>query len=129
MNQPKKYKVFISPAGDVHTIHDDQLTPALRKLGRVTVRRATHVETYADLDAGARAYLRDIRQLSYAACTANDPWFADMRAVCTPDGYRTGLAVLGPFESRAAALQAEVAALELQHCPLAGELPSRSPDG
>lgn len=121
MTQPKKHKVFISPTGTVHTIHDDQLTASLQALGKVTVRRATHVETYADLDEDARAYLRDIRQLLYAECTVGTQWFADMRAVCPPEDYRLGDAVLGPFESRDAALRAEVERLEQLRCPLAGD--------
>ncbi len=116
----KKVRVLISPAGEVRTIHSDDFTPRLRQLGKVTVRRATHVEVYADLSIEAKAYLRDIRQLDYAACTATDPWFADMSAVCTPDEYKSGGAVLGPFPTRDAALAAEVDALWSQHCPVAG---------
>jgi hypothetical protein len=75
--------VRIEPDGTATAIYDDTLVPVWRALGRVTIRRASHVEP-----------------------VPGEPldWQADL----TPEGGP----ILGPFPTRRAALDAERAWLE-----------------
>lgn len=121
MATAEKVRIRIGPGGQVRTIHGERVTPILKGLGPVTIRRATHVELYHDLHDDAKAYLRDICNLPYEKCVQGEQWFADMRQVSSPQEYKNGCAVLGPFDTRQAALEAEVAALWNNGCPVAGD--------
>lgn len=91
------FDLFIAPDGSISAIHDDELTPELAQHAAskddIKLRRASHVEAYADLSEAAREALGDV-----------DPapldWWVDLTPSSGP--------VLGPFKSRQAALDAEV---------------------
>jgi hypothetical protein len=72
--------LVIHPDGTAETIYDDRLLPVLTGLGRLAVRRASHVEPVTE-----------------GRFTVG--WQADLSPVGGP--------VLGPFASRREALEAE----------------------
>jgi hypothetical protein len=73
-------KKILVKAGAIQFIHDDAITQALRGMGRVKIRRASHVEPTED----------------------GEKWTADMSPVA---GFPL---ILGPFETRKEALDAEI---------------------
>lgn len=76
-----RHEVLVAPDGALRFIYSDALAGALAKLGPQVTRRASHVEP---LDGGD---------------FARQGWRADMAPVGGP--------VLGPFPTRALALEAE----------------------
>jgi len=101
-------KVAIAPDGkQIQFIHSDAALAALGTIGNASMRRASHVEPWLSLSPAAQNNFMEDR------LAANDPfteselvalWFADM----SPVGGRT----LGPFQTKAAALAAEVEWIE-----------------
>lgn len=73
-------ELFIRPDGSLQFVYSDEVAEAVRPLGTASIFRASHVEPTAD-GAG---------------------WLADMFPI---SGKST---ILGPFPTRAAALQAEI---------------------
>lgn len=99
-------KVAVAADGSkMEFIHSDAAVKLLGGLGETSMRRASHVEPFNALSLEAQNnWLEDnagkpITQKELAAS-----WFADM----SPVGGRT----LGPFPTKAAALQAEVKWIE-----------------
>jgi len=78
-----------------------------RRLGTPVVRRASHVEPWADLSESAKRWLRERGVVGENL--SGDVWFADLSPVAGP--------VLGPFACRDEALAAEVAWLRENHIP------------
>lgn len=85
-------KVFVAPNGEVRFVYSDEVMTALGRIGRETVRRASHVEPTQD---GGMVV-----------------WFADMSPVGGGSQY---------FVTRAQALAWEVRELERMGAPLPQE--------
>lgn len=123
-------EVIVRPNGTVEYIHNDALKPLAAALGTPETRRASEVETFLDLSVEARLQaLRNCKIQRPDLDTAKDfqkiceLWFADMTR-----SNKNRVLVLGPFDSRQAALNAEVAWIHKNrfgitdhdsHCPAA----------
>lgn len=108
-------KVVVSNDGSqLQCIHSDAAVHVLASVGKVSMRRASHVEPWAGLSPEAQAtFLAD-----HMIVDINDPkisatgWYADL----SPVGGRTA----GPFDTKEAALAHEVKWIEdnaLGSCP------------
>ena len=111
-------KVAVAADGTtMEFIHSDAAVGLLGGLGEVSMRRASHVEPWANLSIPARTnFIADNKDapicLAFGAFQMPDgttlklaaSWFADM----SPVGGRT----LGPFPTKTAALSAEVEWIE-----------------
>ena len=103
-NPPTKFVIPRASHGEVRAVYSRQAQQLLGAAGEVSRRRASHVESGADISDAAvavlvlRGYTRDQIRTEFRNC-----WFADM----TPTGRDV---VLGPFapEARDEALQDEL---------------------
>jgi hypothetical protein len=115
------YRFIIQPDGDVRCLVGHLPDELRAKLGAVkSTRRVSHVETWKDLSARACFWLIVKKRVPCAfvfpflfACPDYQRWlnywWADMSPVRGP--------VLGPFEERQEALDAEVEWLYKNHLP------------
>lgn len=115
MSTPTRQTVVISPSGEVRALYSP-LTAQIAKAmgGPVTTRRASHVESTADLSPQARETIA--RQRNLPATYDLDVffaerWWADMTPVNGP--------VLGPYDTREKALDDEKVWLEEHNIPVA----------
>ncbi len=107
--------VFIASGGKVRTLYTDDLP--LKELGKLELRRASHVEASHDLSDAAIDWMwgnrhtnlwrgeklgldLDRERSRLRAALSSEDWWADMLPSNGP--------VLGPFDSRQGALDAEV---------------------
>jgi hypothetical protein len=128
----KRLEVIVTSTGEMRSIHSDDIMPILRQIGNVEVRRASHVEPAAGMREEAREWIRkEISErrvppliLYYMSCgraiiwehgipiTINgvDQWYADLLPVRGP--------VIGPYDSKQEALDAEVEWLKAHNYPI-----------
>ena len=96
-------KIRFDRDGTARTIYGEEID--LAKLGTVELRRASHVDPTAELTEAARIWLLDkneeMHQHLASASPSESYWWANMMPMNGP--------VLGPFDTRSAALAAEVA--------------------
>jgi len=98
----KTHKLTVLPGGEIRAIYGDDLQKIIAPLGDVTTRRASHVETWADLSPAARDWIIQNRLKGQVTFPGGVPcWYSDLLPVGGP--------VLGPFAARDDALAAEVA--------------------
>jgi hypothetical protein len=104
-------KILYGPNGEVKFLHDDRLSPHMEARGTETkLRRASHVDPGSDLNEAALAWLEENTGCVEVLDLNDHPrviseqfeakWFADLLPSDGP--------VLGPFDTRQAALDAEV---------------------
>lgn len=108
-----------SRTGAARALYSPEAQALLAPLGDITIRRASRVETWEDLTEAARIWLVDGSIWGYAQALyhPNDianVWWADMIPVGGP--------VLGPFNSRDEALEAEVGWLRDRDYPLPSDV-------
>lgn len=106
----KRECVIISRDGSIRGIYSELVASLTKTLGNHTVgRRASHVEFGGDLSQAALSqcsHARLVAENYQITEEAKNKWFADMTPVRGP--------VLGPYDMRQEALDAEVAWL-LEH--------------
>lgn len=99
--------VFVCSGGKISTLYTDAMP--LKELGQMAIKRASHVDGSADLTPVAVEWLwshqPDLFQPQSSVALREqlgfDKWWADL--------LPSGGPVLGPFDTRQAALDAEVA--------------------
>lgn len=92
--------VIISARGELRALYSPQIEKLAAAIhGDVRVRRASFVDPSADLREAAWEYLLQHRPEIVETASAQTGWFVDLLPVHGP--------VLGPFETRDAALTAE----------------------
>ncbi len=131
MNKP--IEIIVPKGGGARFIHSDEAMQLMAGLGPAETRRASHVEPNYNLSMEAVLWLFEKGPLADESCSlktelrimsANgqaattdelrkqlprDKWWADLLPVGGP--------VLGPFEGKQLALDAEVAWLSAHHIP------------
>lgn len=130
---PKKQaEILVTTTGEIRAIHSDAIMPVLENLGTVTMRRASHVEPASGIRPEAAAWLKNF----YASMSSVDPTKAlelrDHKRIRWQDGIITHIdgreqwyadllpsagPVIGPCDSKQAALDAEVAWLSANGFP------------
>jgi hypothetical protein len=96
----KTVRVVVPPGGEARWIHDDRTTEFMAAAGQPVIRRASHVDQWADLSTTAQA----------ATAGPQEGWFADLSPVSGP--------VLGPFRTHDEAIRTEI------HWLLANDIPT-----
>lgn len=107
-------KLLIDPDAEVRYLHED--TFKLKHAGNnASVKRASHVEPWALLSDAARSAFERDNPLAHSVMTRHPEaydvtslWFVDLSPSCEPGNPKT----LGPFNTRASALEAEKRWLE-----------------
>lgn len=132
--KPQKIVMFISPKGEVRHTYSPEATRISNSLGRqTTIRRASKVEPSAELSDEAIVWLAlcepDPRQVFIAWPRETIPTadaIAGLRSVLMADYWATkwwadmlpsGGPVLGPYDDRDTALEAEIAWLQDNQVP------------
>lgn len=107
-----------SRTGVARALYSPEAQTLLASLGDITIHRASRIETWAGLTDAAKEWLVDSSvwgdQVLYHPRDTVMVWWADMLLVGGP--------VLGPFNSRAEALEAEVKWLRDQDYPLPADV-------
>jgi len=125
----ERLEVIVDGKGAIRAIHSDAIMPILKALGNVTVRRASHVEPSENLSNSALLWLLDNNPDVWPAELLRDmrqmPVFAldDLRINLDPTAFWADLLpvsgpVLGPFDKKQDALDAEVVWLREHAFPI-----------
>lgn len=106
-----KLVIVIDPMGYARHLNHES-TPGLQRLGPVrAIYRNSHVEPYDCLDdEGKKQLMKEHGFYNTLLFAMEHNWFADMRPVEGP--------ILGPYDDRPTALQAEIDWLEAHNLPL-----------
>jgi hypothetical protein len=109
MSTQNSVQLIISAKGLVRAICTDQTLSVLKHISndQVDVKRASHVEWSTGISAAANSWLLSNRDDCTAAIPAG--WWADL--------LPSGGPVLGPFNTHADAIAAELAWLHDNHIP------------
>lgn len=101
----ESHDIIVTAQGTLRHLYSDDLAAITASVGRQRIQRASHVEPFNELDAAATAWIRQ----NCSQLPSHGGWWANLQAVDGP--------ILGPFETRASALQAEIDWLRIRAFP------------
>jgi len=113
----KRQEIIIGKDGNVRAVYSPETDSILKQLGATETRRASHVEPTPELSDSARRHvwenyegeIEGTMTETAEAVLPEDKWWADMLPVGGP--------VLGPFDNREQALDAETQWLSDNNVP------------